>query len=37
MRSLFGDEKNWLQGATMIDVAEDGEIVFRQRFNRDYL
>ena len=37
MRSLFGDEKNWLQGATMIDVSEDGEIVFRQRFNRDYL
>ena len=37
MRSLFGDEKNWLQGATMIDVSENGEIVFRQRFNRDYL
>ena len=37
MRSLFGDEKNWLQGVTMVDVAEDGEIVFRQRFNRDYL
>ena len=37
MRTLFGDEKNWLQGATMIDVSEDGEIVFRQRFNRDFL
>ena len=38
MGSNFGwDEKNWMQGVTMIDVAEDGEIVFRQRFNRDYL
>ena len=38
MGSNFGwDEKDWMQGVTMIDVAEDGEIVFRQRFNRDYL
>ena len=38
MGSNFGwEEKDWMQGVTMIDVAEDGEIVFRQRFNRDYL
>ena len=38
MGSNFGwDEKDWMQGVTMIDVAEDGEIVFRQRFNRDYI
>ena len=38
MGSNFGwDEKYWMQGVTMIDVAEDGEIVFRQRFNRDYI
>ena len=38
MGSNFGwEEKDWMQGVTMIDVAEDGKIVFRQRFNRDYL
>ena len=38
MGSNFGwEEKDWMQGVTMIDVAQDGEIVFRQRFNRDYL
>ena len=38
MGSNFGwEEKDWMQGVTMIDVAEDGEIVFRQRFNRDFL
>ena len=38
MGSNFGwEEKDWMQGVTMIDVADDGEIVFRQRFNRDYL
>lgn len=31
------EEKDWLQGVTMIDVAKDGEINFRQRFNREYL
>lgn len=38
MGSNFGwDEKDWLQGVTMIDMNKDGEISFRQRFNRDYL
>ena len=38
MGSNFGwDEKDWMQGVTMIDIDKDGKIVFRQRFNRDYL
>lgn len=38
MGSNFGwDEKDWMQGVTMIDMNKDGEISFRQRFNRDYL
>lgn len=31
------DEKDWMLGVTMVDVATDGEINIRQRFNRDYL
>lgn len=38
MGSNFGwDEKDWMQGVTMVDLTPDGEISFRQRFNRDYL
>lgn len=38
MGSNFGwDEKDWMQGVTMIDIDKEGKIVFRQRFNRDYL
>ncbi len=38
MGSNFGwDEKDWMQGVTMVDMNKDGEISFRQRFNRDYL
>ena len=38
MGEKFGwDEKDWMQGVTMIDLSADGEINFRQRFNRDYL
>ena len=38
MGSNFGwDEKDWMQGVTMIDMDKDGEICFRQRFNRNYL
>lgn len=39
MGTNFGlyDEKAWMQGVTMVDLACDGTIGFRQRFNRDYL
>lgn len=38
MGEKFGwDEKDWMQGVTVIDMDENGEIAFRQRFNRDYL
>lgn len=38
MGTNFGwDEKDWMQGVTMIDMDKDGEIGFRQRFNRNYL
>ncbi len=38
MGTNFGwDEKDWMQGVTMVDLTPDGEISFRQRFNRDYL
>ena len=38
MGSNFGwDEKDWMQGVTMIDIDKEGKIVFRQRFNKDYL
>lgn len=38
MGTNFGwDEKDWMQGVTMIDMDKDGEICFRQRFNRNYL
>lgn len=31
------DEKDWMQGVTMVDLHRDGSIDFRQRFNREYL
>ena len=31
------DEKDWMQGVTMVDLQGDGSLGFRQRFNRDYL
>lgn len=38
MGSNFGwDEKDWMQGVTMVDLHPDGSIDLRQRFNRDYL
>ena len=38
MGENFGwDEKDWMQGVTIIDMDKNGEIAFRQRFNRDYL
>lgn len=38
MGSNFGwDEKDWMQGVTMVDLQGDGSLSFRQRFNRDYL
>lgn len=38
MGSNFGwDEKDWMQGVTMVDLQNDGSINIRQRFNRDYL
>ena len=30
-------EEKWVQGVTMVNVAKDGSLTFRQRFNRDYL
>jgi endonuclease/exonuclease/phosphatase (EEP) superfamily protein YafD len=30
-------EEKWVQGVTMVNVANDGSLTFRQRFNRDYL
>ncbi len=37
MEKFGWDEKDWMQGVTMVDVSTDGEINLRQRFNRDYL
>ena len=38
MGSNYGwDEKDWMQGVTMVDLQGDGSLSFRQRFNRDYL
>ena len=38
MGSNYGwDEKDWMQGVTMVDLQADGSISFRQKFNRDYL
>ena len=38
MGSNYGwDEKDWMQGVTMVDLHPDGSVDFRQRFNRDYL
>ena len=38
MGSNYGwDEKDWMQGVTMVDLCGDGSLSFRQRFNRDYL
>ena len=30
-------EEKWVQGVTVVNVAQDGSITFKQRFNRDYL
>ena len=38
MGEKFGwPEKDWIQGVTVVNVAKDGSLTFRQRFNRDYL
>lgn len=38
MGEKFGwPEKDWMQGVTMVNVTKDGDLSFRQRFNRDYL
>ena len=38
MGENFGwDEKDWMQGVTMVDLHRDGSVDFRQRFNRQYL
>lgn len=38
MGTNFGwDEKDWMQGVTMVDLHKDSSIDFRQRFNRQYL
>ena len=30
-------EEDWIQGVTMVNVAKDGSLTFKQRFNRDLL
>ena len=35
--NLGWPEEKWVQGVTMVNVAQDGSITFKQRFNRDYL
>ena len=35
--NLGWPEEKWVQGVTMVNVAKDGSLTFRQRFNRDYL
>ena len=38
MGEKFGwPEEKWIQGVTVVNVAQDGSLTFRQRFNRDYL
>ena len=31
------DEKDWMQGATIVEMQADGSLSFRQKFNKDYL
>ncbi len=35
--NLGWPEEKWVQGVTVVNVAKDGSLTFRQRFNRDYL
>lgn len=35
--NLGWPEEKWVQGVTMVNVAQNGSITFKQRFNRDYL
>ena len=38
MADLRGwEEKDWMQGVTMVDMQADGSLSFRQRFNKIYL
>jgi hypothetical protein len=38
MKDIAGwDEKDWMQGVTMVNLHADGSLSFRQKFNRDYL
>lgn len=35
--NLGWPEEKWVQGVTVVNVAKDGSITLKQRFNRDYL